>query len=121
VLTATSLYSLYPKSLARRETVRGMTPVYIAEIQRLTLRGLQLVGANTQRIAPCDEACLPVWRRTETLEGIGIMRWGGYDGTQNDEGLQSFIDDVGFSNHKWRLGLQCFNSACQNSSNITLI
>lgn len=123
VLTATHLYSLYPKLLSRRETVRSMAPADIAEYQRLDLRGVRIVTPNAEWTVPCGEACLPVWRRSEALEGAGIMRWGGYDGNRFTELLKlpSLNDDIDFSNHKWRLGVQCSNSACQNGTNSTLI
>jgi hypothetical protein len=119
VMTATHLYSFYPKLLSRRETVRGMGLTSMAQDHRLSLRGVQLVdpSAGWAGMVPCGEACLPVWRRTEKLEGVGITRWGGYCG---DEWLVSG-DDINTSNHKWRLGVHCSNSACQNSKNVTLI
>jgi hypothetical protein len=100
-----------------------MAPASFAETERLALRGVRLVKPNPDWIVPCGEACLPVWRRTEALEGAGAMRWGGYDESQDDiHGKPlSFIDYIDFSNHKWRLGIHCSNSACRNSTNSTLI
>jgi hypothetical protein len=123
VLTATHLYSLYPKLLMRRETVRGMALTWSAETQRLALRGVRVVKPNEKWTVPCDEACLPVWRRTDTLDGVGVMQWAGYNGTQNIEEsrLLTLTDDFELSNYKWRLGVHCSNPACQNSMNSTLI
>jgi len=123
LITATHLYSLYPKLLSGRETVRGMAPVFLPEFQRLAERGVQLVTPNAEWTIPCGEVCLPVWRRTEALDGAGIMQWGGYNesrhGGRSDQ--LTMADNINFSNHKWRLGLHCSNSSCQNSKNSTLI
>ena len=107
----------------RRETVRGMALAYAAEIQRLTLRGVKIVKPDEKWTVPCDEACLPVWRRTELLDGVGVMQWAGYNEKQNIErsGLLTLTDDIELSNHKWRLGVHCSNPACQNSTNSSLI
>lgn len=123
IMTATHLYSLYPKMLSCRETVRGMAPTYVAETQRLALRGVRVVRPNAEWTVPCGEVCLPVWRRTEVLDGAGIIRWGGYDADQNCEhvGTPSLTDDIGFSDYKWRLGVHCTNTACPSNTNATLI
>jgi hypothetical protein len=95
-----------------------MPVVYVAEIERMALRGVEVVRPNTNWSVPCDEACLPVWRRTKNGEGAGFMHWGGYHG---DRVQPLFADDFDFSNHKWRLGVHCSNPACQNSRSLTLI
>lgn len=96
-----------------------MAPVYVAELQRLAVRGVRLLKGSEEQTSACDEACMAIWRRTENHEGVGIMRWGGYDSCRDD--LPTLIDDFNFSNHKWRLGVRCFNTTCVNSSNVTLI
>jgi hypothetical protein len=123
ILTATHLYCLYPKLLSRRETVRSMAPAFIAEVQRLVLRGVRIVKPTAEWTVSCEEACLPVWRRTEALDGAGVMWWGGYDGHNNNGPVKlcSVPEDIDFSRHKWRLGVRCSNSACRNSGNSTLL
>jgi hypothetical protein len=120
ILTASHLYCIYPKLLSRREAVRGMAPVYVAELERVTSRGVDVVRPSSNWTLPCGEACLPVWRRTENLVGAGFMHWGGFNRVQHVY-PQMIADDIEFSNHKWRLGVFCSNPACQNGRNITLI
>lgn len=123
ILTATHLYTLYPKLLSRREAVRSLAPFYAAELQRLALRGVQIIKPNAAWTEPCNEVCLPVWRRTEVLDGAGVMQWGGYNGKfeSGHSRMLTLTDNVELSNYKWRLGVHCLNPACQNSSNSTLI
>jgi len=97
-----------------------MAPVYVSELERVALRGVDIVKPTTTWTVPCGEACLPVWRRTERLEGAGILHWGGMNGVHRVR-PQTFSDDINFSNHKWRLGVHCANPACENGRNITLV
>ncbi|KAF8803391.1 hypothetical protein BYT27DRAFT_7340885 [Phlegmacium glaucopus] len=121
ILTSSCLYCFYPGLLSRQETVRGMATITILDLQRLTMRGLRCLGDSNAIFPPCGDACLPVWRRTEKLEGVAVMAWGGYQGNFNYSPEFSLVDDLGASNFKWRLGIRCLNSTCPNNINVTLV
>ncbi|KAF8804165.1 hypothetical protein BYT27DRAFT_7302181 [Phlegmacium glaucopus] len=119
--TAKRMYCFYPKLLSQRETMRGMAQLIVSDLVRLSQRGIRCVNPRTQRAFVCGTACLAIWRCTEALDGVGIMRWGGYEDNNNHQDINSLTDDIGDSNYKWRLGLRCVNSTCPNHKNVTLV
>ncbi|KAF8801481.1 hypothetical protein BYT27DRAFT_7114880, partial [Phlegmacium glaucopus] len=121
IITATNIYCFYPNLLSQREAARGMPVIQHLELEQLMRRGIWCLGSNTPWPTACRNACLPLWRRTEALDGVAILHWGGYRGSSICNNSNSFTDDIGFSNFKWRLGIQCFNINCPNSTNISLI
>ncbi|KAF8803425.1 hypothetical protein BYT27DRAFT_7260166 [Phlegmacium glaucopus] len=121
ILTATSIICFYPDLLSRRETARGMSTIYLSEFDQLVRRGIWCLGPNTPRETACGNACLALWRRTEGLEGVAVMHWGGYSKSPTRDYSYSFTEEIGSSNLKWRLGERCFNTKCPNSTNLSLI
>ncbi|KAF8802413.1 hypothetical protein BYT27DRAFT_7261184 [Phlegmacium glaucopus] len=119
--TAKRMYCFYPKLLSHRETMQGMAQLVVSDLVRLSKRGICCVNPRTQGTFTCGTACWAIWRRTEALNGVGIMRWGGYDDDNNHQDFNSLTDDIGDSNYKWRLGLRCINSTCPNHKNVTLV
>ncbi|KAF8798657.1 hypothetical protein BYT27DRAFT_7264774 [Phlegmacium glaucopus] len=120
ILTPTHLYCFYPNLLSRREAVRGMVRIHQFEVDQLARRGIQYIGAYYPRNAPCEYACACIWRRTSTLEGVALMHWAGFDGSGECGSSCSSINDIGDSDFKWRLGLECVNPRCPNSMNVAL-
>ena len=114
-MSSTRLYSFYPRLTSRGTNMRTRCFSRGLECKSTYLLGTRTYRTTEDWMEDCGDACPILARLTRNLPGIGVARWGGWDGNFDLDGNEvSQSDGFESSSLLWRVGSRCLNENCGN-------
>ncbi|KAK6984014.1 hypothetical protein R3P38DRAFT_3333233 [Favolaschia claudopus] len=114
VITGSTIVAMYPSLISQRRAHNAWESPTVAHCIQLQNRGFKHGSSTTMWTRKCGWNCPVLWRRVQSLRGVGLFCWGGPDNVFPDNGSEGipFTD----ASMQWRLGDVCMNGKCPWSS-----